>query len=407
VRIVLFTGKGGVGKTTTSAATALRLAERGLKTLLISTDAAHSLADALGIPLTHEPTEVVPGLHALQIDTQRRFEQAWLEVQRYLIDMVAQSGIDPITAEELTVLPGIDEVLALLAMRELAESGSWDVLVVDCAPTAETLRLLALPEALGWYLQRVFPVHRRLARGMRPLTTLLGRGGAIPPDAVFGAVVRLTDDLSSVQSLLADPEVTSVRLVLTPEAVVTAEARRTFTALALYGYQVDEVVANRIFPETDDTSAWQREWIEAQRRQLASIRDSFAGLPVRTASYFPAEPVGPDALREVAISLYGAFPGDDPAADGSLQQLINVEAVPGSGTGLDQEFLLTMYLPLAGMGEVDASRSGDDLVVTVAGHRRVLTLPSVLRRCQVTGGSVTDGRLLLRFRPDPQFWRIA
>jgi len=405
VRIVLFTGKGGVGKTTTSSATALRLADRGLKTLLLSTDAAHSLADALGTPLTDEPIEVVPGLHALQIDTQRRFEAAWVEVQQYLIEMVAQGGVDPITAEELTILPGIDEVLALLAVRELAESGTWDVIVVDCAPTAETLRLLALPEALGWYLQRVFPIHRKLAKGMRPITSLLGKSGAIPPDAVFGAVVRLADDLAAVQKLLANPEITSVRLVLTPETVVTAEARRTFTALALYGYQVDEVVANRVFPEHEDTSQWQRQWIDAQRRQLASIADSFAGLPVRQATYFPHEPVGPDALRQVATVLYGDYPGVDPAAEGEPRTLISVEADPASGSGLDQEFVLTVNLPLADAGAVEATRSGDDLVVTVSGHRRVLTLPSVLRRCAVVGGTVAEEKLQLRFRPDPAVWR--
>jgi arsenite-transporting ATPase len=407
LRIVLFTGKGGVGKTTTSAATALRLADRGLKTLLLSTDAAHSLADALAVRLSGEPTEVAVGLHAVQIDTQRRFEVAWHDVQRYLLELLAQGGVDPITAEELTVLPGIDEVLALLAVRELAASGKWDVLVVDCAPTAETLRLLALPEALGWYLQRVFPVHRKLARGMRPLTAILGRGGAIPPEAAFDAIVRLTDELASVQALLADPEVTSVRLVLTPEAVVTAEARRTFTALALYGYRVDEVVANRVFPADDASaaSAWQQSWVSAQSEQLNAIRDSFAGLPVRQASYLQAEPVGAVALRVVASDLYGDDPGDDPAAIGLGGQLLTVEAA--ESVDGEQEFVLTMLLPLAARGEVDASRSGDELVVTVSGHRRVLTLPSVLRRCQVIGGTVADGRLVLRFKPDPQYWRTV
>jgi arsenite-transporting ATPase len=405
LRIVLFTGKGGVGKTTTSAATALRLADRGLKTLLLSTDAAHSLSDALAVPLSGEPTEVAPGLDVVQIDTQRRFEAAWSEVQRYLLQLLAQGGVDPITAEELTVLPGIDEVLALLAVRELAQSGRWDVLVLDCAPTAETLRLLALPEALGWYLQRVFPVHRKLARGMRPLTAMLGRGGTIPPEAAFDAIVRLADELAAAQALLADPEVTSVRLVLTPEAVVTAEARRTFTALALYGYLVDEVVANRVFPVADGAvSEWQQRWVSAQAEQLSAIRDSFAGLPVRRASYFPAEPVGAEALRVVASDLYGDDPGDDPAALGIAEQLLTVEAVPTDDPA-DQEFVLSMFLPLAARGEVEASRSGDELVVTVAGHRRVLTLPSVLRRCTVIGGSVADGRLVLRFRPDPQYWR--
>jgi arsenite-transporting ATPase len=406
MRIVLFTGKGGVGKTTTSAATALRLADRGVKTLLLSTDAAHSLADALAVPLSGEPTEVVPGLDVVQIDTQRRFEAAWHDVQRYLLDLLAQGGVDPITAEELTLLPGIDEVLALLAVRELALSGKWDALVVDCAPTAETLRLLALPEALGWYLQRVFPVHRKLARGMRPLTAILGRGGTIPPEAAFDAIVRLADELSSAQALLADPDVTSVRLVLTPEAVVTAEARRTFTALALYGYRVDEVVANRVFPDEAEAgaSSWQRSWVAAQSAQLRAIRDSFAGLPVRRASYFPAEPVGAEALRAVAGDLYGEDPGDDPVALGGGGRLLTVESSPPTDTG-EQEFILTMLLPLAARGEVDASRSGDELVVTVAGHRRVLTMPSVLRRCIVSGGSVSDGMLRLRFRPDPQYWR--
>jgi len=407
LRIVLFTGKGGVGKTTTSAATALRLADRGLKTLLLSTDAAHSLADALAVPLSGEPTEVAVGLHAVQIDTQRRFEAAWHDVQRYLVELLAHGGVDPITAEELTVLPGIDEVLALLAVRELAASGKWDVLVVDCAPTAETLRLLALPEALGWYLQRVFPVHRKLARGMRPLTAMLGRGGAIPPEAAFDAIVRLADELASVQALLADPEVTSVRLVLTPEAVVTAEARRTFTALALYGYRVDEVVANRVFPAVKATAAstWQQSWVSAQAEQLNAIRDSFAGLPVRRASYLPAEPVGAKALRVVAGDLYGDLPGEDPAAIGLGGQLLTVEAA--ESVAGEQEFVLTMLLPLAARGEVDASRSGDELVVTVSGHRRVLTLPSVLRRCQVIGGTVAEGCLVLRFRPDPQYWRTV
>src|SRR5215472_15353033 len=214
MRIVLFTGKGGVGKTTTASATALRLADRGVKTLLLSTDSAHSLGDALDASLGNEP--------------------AWHDVQQFLVDMLARGGVDPITAEELTVLPGVEEVLALLAVREFAVAGNWDVLVVDCAPTAETLRLLALPEALGWYLQKVFPAHRRLARGMRPIAAMMGRGDVIPPDSLFEALLRLSDELASVRDLLADPAVTSVRLVLTPESVVASEARRTFTALALY-----------------------------------------------------------------------------------------------------------------------------------------------------------------------------
>src|SRR4051812_7900383 len=395
MRIVLFTGKGGVGKTTTAAATALRLADRGLKTLLLSTDIAHSLADALAVGLTDEPVEVAPSLWAVQIDTQGRFEAAWRDVQTFLIDMLARGGGDPITADELTVLPGVDEVLALLAVRELALTGHWDALVVDCAPTAETLRLLALPEALGWYLERVFPVHRRLARGLRPLASILGRGEALPPDTLFDALLRLNDELASVRRLLGDPEVTSVRLVLTPEAVVAAEARRTFTALALYGYSVDLVIANRVFPAGDD--AWRQGWAAAQQAHLERIRESFAGLPVVELPYRPAEPVGMAALRDVADELYGPAPGEDPAPAAGGGELLRVEQV-GS------EFVLCLALPLASRADVDAVRAGDDLIVTVGPNRRVLTLPSVLRRCTVAGGQFDGRELRVRFRPDPDRW---
>jgi arsenite-transporting ATPase len=395
MRIILFTGKGGVGKTTTASATALRLADRGLKTLLLSTDVAHSLGDALAVSLTGEPTEVAPGLWAVQIDTQLAFEAAWRDVQRFLIDLIARSGVDPITADELTMLPGVEEVLALLAVRDLAITGDWDVLVVDCAPTAETLRLLALPEALSWYLQKVFPAHRRLARGMRPIAAMLGRSDAIPPDNIFEALLRLNDDLSAVRELLGDPTITTVRLVLTPESVVVAEARRTFTALSLYGYCVDLVVANRVFPAGDD--AWRQGWARAQQEQLAAIRESFAGLPVHELPYRSAEPVGADALREVADALYGVLPGEDPAPEATVRELLQVER---TGDG----FVLRMALPLAAKSAVDAVRAGDDLVVTVAGHRRVLSLPSVLRRCEVVGGDFDGAELRVRFQPDPASW---
>jgi arsenite-transporting ATPase len=395
MRIVLFTGKGGVGKTTTASATALRLADRGLKTLLLSTDIAHSLADALDVPLTDQPVEVAPSLWAVQIDTQGRFEAAWRDVQAFLVDMLARGGVDPITADELTVLPGVDEVLALLAVRELAITGNWDALVVDCAPTAETLRLLALPEALTWYLQRVFPAQRRIAKGMRPIASILGRGDAIPPDSLFEALLRLNDELASVRQLLGDPAVTTVRLVLTPESVVAAEARRTFTALALYGYSVDLIVANRVFPAGDDE--WRQGWARAQQKQLTAIRESFAGLPVRELPYRSSEPIGARALREVAAELYGELPGEDPAPPSGLTELLRVET---DGDG----FVLRMPLPLAQRASVDAVRAGDDLVVTVGGNRRVLTLPSVLRRCTVVGAEFDGAELRVRFRPDPDLW---
>src|SRR5919107_5768233 len=258
MRVLLFTGKGGVGKTTTAAATAALAASRGLKTLVLSTDPAHSLADAFDVPLSAAPTEVQPGLSAMQVDSQRAFERSWREVQDYLRSVLERAGVDALQAEELTVLPGAEEVLALLELRRQAASGLFDLVVVDCAPTGETLRLLALPDALRWYVDKVFPAQRRVLKAVRPL---VGRVAHLPEDRVFEAVSRLHAELTEVHDLLTAPG-TSVRLVLTPEAVVVAESLRTLTSLALYGYRVDGLVANRVFP-ADSDDPWLRGWAEA------------------------------------------------------------------------------------------------------------------------------------------------
>jgi arsenite-transporting ATPase len=393
VRVLLFTGKGGVGKTTTAAATAALAAMRGHKTLVLSTDPAHSLADAFDVELGHEPTEVEPGLYGQQVDTQRAFEASWREVQRYLRDVLEQGGVGALEAEELTVLPGADEVLALLELRAQARSGLWDVIVVDCAPTAETLRLLALPEALGWYMDRVFPRERRVVRTLRPVLSQLA-GLPMPPDKVFAAVERLHAELSDVRDLLIDPATTSVRLVLTPESVVVAEARRTLTSLSLYGYRVDAVVANRVIPAGGD-DPWRAGWVAAQTAQLDGIAASFGSLPVWQSTYQPQEPVGVSALSAFATEMYGE---SDPLAVMSTPEPLVVEQVASD------EFVLSLALPHAEKRQVDLVRKGDELVLTVGSHRRVLALPSVLRRCVVDGAALRDGALRVRFRPDPDVW---
>jgi len=386
VRVVLFTGKGGVGKTTSAAATAVHAAAAGRKTLVISTDPAHSLSDALAVPLGPEPTEVGPGLYGLQIDPQRRFSESWHQIRGYLASLLTRGGLDDVTADELVVLPGAEEVLALLEVREQAAGGAFDAIIVDCAPTAETLRLLALPEALRWYFDRFYPAHRRLARSVRPLLSRAG-AGAFPDDGVLGAVERLYDQLAAVQSMLIDPETTSVRLVLTPESVVLAEARRTFTSLALYGFAVDGVVANRLIPGGGD-DPWRLAWVAAQAEQLAEARRSFAGLPVYPVPYLPAEPVGVAALADLAGTIYG---DDDPLAVAPVEPVLRVERDPAGG------YRLSLALPLVERGEVELARSAEDLVVTVGGHRRLIALPETLRRCQVAGASLADGRLTVRF----------
>ncbi len=389
MRVVLFTGKGGVGKTTSAAATAVLAARAGHRTLVLSTDPAHSLGDALDLPLGPTPVRIAEGLDAVQFDALRRFEESWSDVRGYLVSLLRRGGLDDVAAEEVVVPPGVEEVLALLEVRALAATGAWDVLVVDCAPTAETLRLLALPAALRWYVDRLVPSHRRLAGALRPL---LGRelGDLLPDDAVVTAASRLAEALADVQELLGDASTTSVRLVLTPEAVVLAETRRTFTSLALYGFAVDGVVVNRVIPDGDDP--WRAGWAAVQAEHLAETRRSFAGVPIRTVPYLPREPRGIAALGDLGEALYA---GDDPVAGVPAEPPMTVRTA-------EDARILSLALPLAATADVDLARVADDLVVTVGGHRRVLALPEALRRAVVGGAELRDGRLDIRFvLPDP------
>ena len=384
MRILLFTGKGGVGKSTLAAATACASAAAGHRTLVLSTDAAHSLADALAVTATGEPTEVAPDLWVQHVDAQERFERSWGEIQGYLMSVLDVAGVDPVAAEELTVIPGAEEVLALLEVRAQARSGAWEVLVVDCAPTAETLRLLALPEALGWYMTRVLPVERRVVKALKPVLSRAA-GVPMPEDSVFDAIERLHADLDDVRTVLTGPE-TSVRLVLTPEAVVLAEARRAYTFLTLFGYAVDGVIVNRVFPD-GGADAWRTTWVEAQQRVLADAADSFAGLDLRTSVYRPSEPVGREELLDLARTVYA---DSDPLARGA-------ERVPMEVRSVDGGLVLAMPLPLADRDDVRLARKGDELVVSVASYRRLLTLPSGVARHRVAGARVHEGELQVRF----------
>jgi len=391
-RIVLFTGKGGVGKSTVAAGTAALAAEQGHRTLVISTDAAHSLGDAYGVAAATgtamgaaEPTPIAENLWVQQVDAQLRFEQSWADIQRYLLSVLDAAGMDPVAAEEMTVIPGAEEVLALLELRGHARSGRWDRIVVDCAPTAETLRLLALPEALGWYIERLLPIQRRLVKALRPVLNRAA-GVPMPSDSVFDAIMRLHAELDDVHDLLSSAA-TSVRIVLTPEQVVVAEARRAFTNLCLFGYRVDGVIANRVFPvQAEDP--WLSGWVAAQRSVLEEVRQSFAGLQVWCVQYQPGEPVGVPALADFARELYR---DDEPfavaPADGPLRVRRDAQGEP----------VLYLRVPFVSSAEIDLARNGDELVVTVGSSRRLLTLPPGLARLAIAGARVVEQELQVRF----------
>lgn len=402
MRILLFTGKGGVGKTTLAAATAARLAGQGNKVLVVSTDPAHSLGDAFGATLGPEPQEVADdggtGLYAAEVHTRGLVDDVWGELREHLRTMLLGAGVTELDAEELTLLPGAEDLLALGEVHRLACSGLWDIVIVDCGPTAETLRLLALPEALAGYLERLFPTHRRVVRGL--LAGVAGSDNVERWDSVADALGRLAEKLEALTALLAAAD-TSVRLVLTPEAVVAAETRRTLTALALQEIRVDGLVANRVVPHPGAARGAAANWMRTRRAEQESVLDGLRAatdLPVRTVEHRATEPVGVPALVEVGAELYE---GTDPLAGAERAPAMEVT---GGGRTMDSEYALRIALPLHLDAELDLARVGDELAVTVDGRRRLVALPAVLRRCMVTGAVAGDDGVTVAFRPDPELW---
>jgi arsenite-transporting ATPase len=385
MRVILFTGKGGVGKTTIAAATAVRSAGSGARTLVMSTDPAHSLADSFECEIGSVPTEIAPNLWGQQIDAQERLEDNWREIQDYFVQLMNWAGTETIQAEELTVIPGIDEIFSLIDVRTHVESGAFDAVVVDCAPTAETLRLLSLPEVMNWYIERIFPVERRVVKAVRPMLTRMTTL-PIAGDQVFAAIERLHRNLDAVKQILTDEEVSSVRLVVNPEKMVIAEARRTYTYLGLFGYRVDAVVVNRIIPD-DVTDPYFGKWKDIQTEHLATVHESFDPVPILTSKLFDREMVGIQLLREMGNEVYGERP-----AMGVLYRDEPIR-VRKRGTG----YVLSMRLPFVSRDDMDIHRRGEELFVRVGSYKRNLILPQSLKRMAVREANFAGDRLEILF----------
>ena len=385
MRILLFTGKGGVGKTTVAAATAVRAARAGLRTVVVSTDPAHSLADAFDVPLADRPTPVDTNLWGQQLNARLRFEETWDDVRRYMVDVLDWAGADSLEAEELAVVPGLDEVFSLADIKQFATQGDYDVVVVDCAPTAETIRLLSLPDILGWYMDRVFDAQRRLTRLARPVLNRIS-GVPIAGDQVFGGIRRFYERLDGVRELLTDGGVTSARLVVNPERMVVAEARRTYTYLSLFGYHVDAVIVNRVLPPALD-HPWLDQWKASQSAHLESIADAFAPLPMLTAELAGRELLGVDDLAAFADDCYGDL--DAPA------RLSHVEPLRVDAVG--DALVLSLHVPFTERDDVRLGRTDHELFVSVGPHRRALLLPDSLVRREVGGAHFAGDRLEVEF----------
>jgi len=383
-RTILYTGKGGVGKTSVAAATARRCAAAGQRTLVLSTDPAHSLSDSLEWPLGSEPTEVAPLLWGQEVQAQVEMERHWGAVQGWAGQLLIGRGVDRISAEELTVPPGLDELFSLLQVKAHYESDDFDVIVVDCAPTGETLRLLSFPDVARWWLEKVFPQQGRIMDAARPFARAV-LDLSLPGDDVLEDVGTLIRNLIAMNEILRDHEHVSIRLVMNPDRMVVDEARRTFTYLNLYGFLTDAVVVNRIFGE--ETGPYFAAWRERQDEHVRDAEDSFAPVPVLKAPWFDEEVVGAAMLDRLGDTL---FAGHDPA--GVLHDEVSQTLEVGS-----QGATWRVDLPLAQRGEISLKKIGLELVVRVDGHKRTVLLPPALADYSPAGAAFEDGALEVRF----------
>ena len=383
-RIIVSVGKGGVGKTSIAAATALLCAERGLRTIVLSTDIAHSLADCFDVELGPEPTPIVPSLWGQQSDVYHNIRKYWGTIQEYVASVFQWRGLDEMMAEELTAIPGMDELASLLWVAEHHDRGEYDVIVVDAAPTGETLRLLSLPEAGRWWLEKILPIQRRVAQIAGPIVRRT-IGMPVPSRGVYDAGEELFHKLEHMRELLADDQTSSVRMVLNLEKMVIKESQRAFTYFHLYGYLVDLVIANRVLPE--GTGAYFEAWRESQQRYRPLVDESFAPVPVRTVPFFDQEVVGLPMLRRVSEALFGE---DDPTA-------FFFRGRPYEVLREDGEMVLAMELPFSTREDVKLTRNADELVLQVGSWRRNLILPRILADAPTKGAKFEGDRLRIRF----------
>ncbi|MFL5782324.1 MAG: ArsA family ATPase [Thermoleophilaceae bacterium] len=384
-RTILYTGKGGVGKTSVAAATARRCAEAGLRTVVLSTDPAHSLSDSLEAELGSAPTACGDNLWAQEVQAQEEMERHWEAVQDWMGEMLVERGIDRIAADELTVPPGMDELFSLLQIKRHHEADEFDAIVVDCAPTGETLRLLSFPDVASWWLERVFPIERRLMAAARPFArTLLDV--SLPTERVFDDVERLVVNLVAMNGILRDRATTSIRLVMNPDRMVIREAMRTYTYLNLYGYLTDAVVVNRVFPEEVE-GGYFAAWRANQQEQMELVRSAFAPVPILTAPFFDREVAGGEMLDRLADEVFAAHD-----AEAMLHRDLAQELSSNNGTAT-----LRLPLPFAEKGDIDLKKIGLEVVVRVGGQKRTIVLPPSLAAYRPRSAQFEDGALSVTF----------
>jgi arsenite/tail-anchored protein-transporting ATPase len=384
-RLILYSGKGGVGKTSLSAATAIGAARKGHRTLVVSTDSAHSLGDALDREIGPEPVDVLPNLQAIEVDVNRELSSHWGTIHEYLTRFMTFRGVDETVAEEIAILPGMEELFSLVRVRAWADSRKYDLIVIDCAPTGDTVRMLAVPEVLGFYFSRIFPIQRRVVNTVRPVAQRM-TDMPIPTDDVFGAVKRIYEQMEGMGPLLQDPKRSSIRIVLNPERMVINESQRLYTYLSLFGFPVDAIIANRVLPEEARSRYFDR-WFGIQAQHLATARSAFDPLPFYQAPLFDREMVGTEMLGLFGQRVFG---DEDPAAVLYKDKPIEIRKERGG-------YAMYVRLPFAEKDRIHVWARGDELSIQVDNQRRHFVLPRTLAGRPVEGAAFHEQRLRVAF----------
>jgi arsenite-transporting ATPase len=384
------TGKGGVGKTSVAAATGLRCAEMGHKTLVLSTDPAHSLADSFDMELGHDPRLVRPNLWGAELDALRELEGNWGAVKRYITQVLKAQGLEGVQAEELAILPGMDEIFGLVRMKRHYDEGEFDVLIIDSAPTGTALRLLSLPEVGGWYMRRFYKPFQGISVALRPLVEPIFRpiaGFSLPDKEVMDAPYEFYEQIEALEKVLTDPLKTSVRLIMNPEKMVIKESLRAHAYLSLYNVATDMVVANRIIPDSVSDPFFAK-WKDNQQQYRQEIQDNFLPLPIKEVPLYSEEMCGLEALDRLKETLYAE--GEDPAQVYYKETTLRVVQD-------DQQYSLEVYLPGIEKHQIELSKTGDELNIRIGNHRRNLVLPQALAALQPSGAKMEEDYLKIRF----------
>jgi len=389
MRVILMTGKGGVGKTSVAAATGLRCAELGYKTLVLSTDPAHSLADSFDLELSHEPRLVRPNLWGAELDALMELEGNWGAVKRYITQVLQARGLEGVQAEELAILPGMDEIFGLVRMKRHYDEQEFEVLIIDSAPTGTALRLLSLPEVGGWYMRRFYKPLQGMSAALRPLVEPIFRpiaGFSLPDKEVMDAPYEFYEQIEALEKVLTDNSQTSVRLVTNPEKMVIKESLRAHAYLSLYNVATDLVIANRIIPD-EVTDPFFERWKQNQEQYRQEIHDNFHPLPVKEVPLYSEEMCGLAALERLKDTLYGS---EDPSQVYYQENTIRIVQE-------QNQYSLELYLPGIPKDQIQLNKTGDELNIRIGNHRRNLVLPQALAALQPAGAKIEEDYLKIRF----------